>query len=205
MIGRISGILAVAVLILAPSVYTEGTHLQLGKKPDQLVILNVLAPEIVSSASDLLNTKRKSFVFSRGQVYVLHFWTFGCINCQHNQPAYAKWQKKYVEDPLMIIGIHTPETQDERDRQRVIEEIGKQSITYPVVLDNQTLNWTRWKQRWWPTVYLIDKRGHVRYYWRGELEWENAGGTRIMEEYIDQLLQEPGPESTGARDRAPVQ
>lgn len=63
-------------------------------------------------------------------------------------------------------------------------------ITYPILIDTQGANWRRWEQQFWPTVYLIDKKGHARYRWEGELEYEHAGGEAKMAERIEELLKE---------------
>lgn len=68
-----------------------------------------------------------------------------------------------------------------------VKEVG---ITYPILLDQAGENWNRWRQRYWPTAYLIDKRGHVRYAWEGELEWKGADGERKMARRVEMLLRE---------------
>ena len=90
----------------------------------------------------------------------------------------------------MIIGVHTPETPGERVTSNVARRVKELGITYPILLDNQGTNWNRWGQQFWPTVYLIDKLGHVRYRWEGELEFEHAGGEAKMARLIEDLLQE---------------
>ena len=72
----------------------------------------------------------------------------------------------------------------------VIRRVKQLGITYPILIDQNGANWNRWEQQFWPTVYLIDKHGHVRYRWAGELEYENAGGEAIMARLVDQLLRE---------------
>ncbi len=91
---------------------------------------------------------------------------------------------------MQIIGIHTPETKEERVTENVVRRVKALGIAYPVLLDQQSKNWARWSNQYWPTVYLIDKKGHVRYRWAGELEYENAGGEEIMASYIQRLLEE---------------
>jgi hypothetical protein len=86
--------------------------------------------------------------------------------------------------------VHTPETPEERKSANVTREIRRLGITYPVLLDPKGENWHRWGQRFWPTVYLIDKHGRVRYRWDGELEWQNAGGETKMARLADELLKE---------------
>jgi hypothetical protein len=86
--------------------------------------------------------------------------------------------------------VHTPETPGERKSANVTREIRRLGITYPVLLDPKGENWNRWGQRFWPTVYLIDKHGRVRYRWDGELEYERAGGEAKMGRLVYQLLKE---------------
>jgi hypothetical protein len=91
---------------------------------------------------------------------------------------------------VLILGIHTPETDGEREPANVTRFVKKNNITYPILLDTQGHNWKRWGQQFWPTVYLIDKRGKARYRWEGELEWQNAGGEKKMAAKIRELLAE---------------
>ena len=91
---------------------------------------------------------------------------------------------------MALIGVHTPETSWERSSTNVTREIHRLGITYPVLLDPRGVNWNRWGQHFWPTVYLIDKHGRVRYRWVGELEYEHAGGEATMARLVHQLLQE---------------
>lgn len=66
----------------------------------------------------------------------------------------------------------------------------KAGISYPILLDQKAANWARWGQQYWPTVYLVDKKGRVRFRWAGELEYDNAGGEQIMAANIQRLLEE---------------
>ena len=89
-----------------------------------------------------------------------------------------------------MIGVHTPETDAEKKAENVRERVKKLGITYPVLLDQRAENWGRWRQQIWPTVYLVDKRGNVRYRWVGELEWQKAGGEERMTKCLEYLLRE---------------
>lgn len=152
---------------------------------------NVRAPALVSEPFDWLNTDGAKLEFQRGQVYVVQFWTFGCINCLRNLPAYARWQKKFEGKNVTLIGVHTPETDAERQRENVVRRVEKLGITYPVLLDQQMTNWKRWQQQVWPTVYLVDKHGRARFRWTGELAWMGATGEEQMAACIEQLLRDP--------------
>ncbi len=126
----------------------------------------------------------------RGKVTVLHFWTFGCINCKHNLPIYGRWQKRFGERDVAIIGVHSPEFDNERVTRNVERSVRELGIEYPVLVDSGMRNWNRWRQQVWPAVYLIDKRGRLRYRWEGELNWGGLHGEQAIAELIEQLLAE---------------
>src|SRR4051812_15646860 len=72
----------------------------------------------------------------RGRVVVVHFWTFGCINCQHNYPVYKAWQEKYKDAKLTIIGVHSPEFKAETDIERVKAKAKANGLKFPIAIDN---------------------------------------------------------------------
>jgi thiol-disulfide isomerase/thioredoxin len=153
--------------------------------------LNEPAPELVGTS--WLNTpdgKPLTLASRRGKVTIVHFWTFGCINCKRNLPSYERWQRRYRKYDVEIIGVHTPETPGERSEATVAAQVKKLGITYPILIDSKSENWKRWRQEWWPTVYLIDKAGRVRYGWAGELDYKGASGEAKMIRLIDALRKE---------------
>ncbi len=124
----------------------------------------------------------------RGRVVVVHFYTFGCINCIRNLPHYNDWRERFDRDKLVIIGIHRPETPQEYDVAHVRRRAAEADLKYPSAVDNESRNWNAWANRIWPSVYLIDKRGFVRYWWYGELNWQGATGDQWMRSRIAELL-----------------
>jgi thiol-disulfide isomerase/thioredoxin len=124
-----------------------------------------------------------------GQVVVVHFWTFGCINCIHNYPVYKAWQEKYAGKAVTIIGVHTPEFAREADADRVRAKAQENGLKFPIVIDNNSRIWKKWDNQFWPTIYLIDKKGLVRYHWDGELHPEKAADKQFAAR-IDELLAE---------------
>ena len=90
----------------------------------------------------------------------------------------------------MIIGVHTPETETERQSGKVREKVKEAKFGFPVVIDNDKQTWNAWGNSMWPSLYLIDKRGQLRYWWYGELNWKDAGGQKIMAAKIEELLSE---------------
>jgi peroxiredoxin len=153
------------------------------------------APELEERpASEWINSKPLKLSELHGQVVVLHFWTFGCINCQHNFPSLKAWQKAFAKKGVTIIGVHTPELPREKNIQNVRRAVEKNGLTYPIVFDKDARTWKSWDNRMWPTTYLIDKNGYVRHRWDGELNWKKTKGAALMRSKIEQLLAEPNPE-----------
>ena len=119
---------------------------------------------------------------------VVHFWTNGCINCIHNYPHYRAWQDKYKDEKnLLIIGVHTPEFDAEKNVDRIKERMAKNKLTFAVAVDNDKATWKAWGNRYWPCVYLVDKTGAVRSRWEGELGSE---GYKKVSRQIEELLAE---------------
>jgi hypothetical protein len=137
-----------------------------------------------------INTQPLTPAGTRGKVVAFHFWAFGCINCIHNLPHYNAWHEQMGQRGLLVWGMHTPETAAEHDLSALEKKVRQYQIAYPVSADHENQNWNAWANYLWPSVYLVDKRGNVRYWWYGELNWQGAEGEKIMRERIEQLLSE---------------
>jgi thiol-disulfide isomerase/thioredoxin len=120
----------------------------------------------------------------RGKVVIVEMWTFGCINCQNVMPALKEWHARYNDQGLVIIGNHYPEFSYEENVDNLKEAIARFDIQYPVAQDNDGATWRAYKNHYWPTLYLIDKQGHIRYVHIGE------GRYAETEEHIKVLLEE---------------
>lgn len=125
-----------------------------------------------------------------GKVIVVHFYAFGCINCKHTLPYYNQWVKDFPADQFQIIGIHRPETKKERNLEKVKARASEYHMEYPIAVDNQSLNWNTWANNIWPSMYLVDKNGFVRYWWYGELNYQGAPSEKWMRDKINELLKE---------------
>ena len=165
-----------------------------------------IPPELVGKS--WINTpggKPMSLASRRGEVTIVQFWTFGCSNCRANLPAYERLQKQFEPCGVEIIGIHTPEFDHERKPENVARMVKELGITHPVLLDPQSENWRRWGQQYWPTVYVLDRAGRVRFKWEGELNYQGAGGEKKAAAVIENLLREPKPASAQAESTAAFQ
>lgn len=123
----------------------------------------------------------------RGQVVLLDMWTFDCINCQHVIPSLRTWYDTYRQQGLVVIGNHFPEFGYEADLGNLKAAIQRLDVRYPVAQDNGGQTWNAYHTQYWPTLYLIDKRGHLRYEQIGE------GAYAATEDAIKALLAESYP------------
>lgn len=120
----------------------------------------------------------------RGRVVLLEMWTFGCINCRNVMPSLKEWHTKYKDEGLVIIGNHYPEFSYEEDLENLKNAIARYEIEYAVAQDNDGVTWRAYQNRYWPTLYLIDRQGHIRYVHIGEGRYQET------EENIKALLAE---------------
>jgi peroxiredoxin len=138
-----------------------------------------------------LNASPLTMAQFEGKVVVVHFYTYGCINCVRNLPHYNDWHRRYAPRGVQVIGIHRPESPGESKIESVKKKAEDAAIQYPVAIDNQAANWNAWGTGVWPSVYLVDKQGFVRYWWYGELNWQGTPGEAWMRDRIEALLREP--------------
>ena len=168
--------LAVAAVLLGFG-FVPGADLKANPEDEKT---QIRAPEF-TGVTDWLNSKPFKLADQHGKVVVVHFWTNGCINCIHNYPQYRRWLDKYKENKdLVIVGIHTPEFDAEKDVARIKDRLNKNKLTFAVAVDNDGANWKAWGNRYWPCIYLVDKAGIVRHRWEGELG--DAGYKTVTEE-----------------------
>ena len=146
------------------------------------VVYATRAPEIVSPA--WLNSEPLKAEHLRGKVVMVEFWTFGCWNCRNIEPYVKGWHEKYPKQGLVVIAVHSPEFKYEYDVEKVKNYIQEHRIPYAVPIDNEFRNWRQYRNRYWPTLYLIDKQGVIQYTKIGE------GGYEETEQTIRRLLAE---------------
>lgn len=134
-----------------------------------------------------LNTGGKALSLAglQGKVVAVEMWTGDCINCINTLPYVKQWDAKYRAKGLVIVGVHTPEFAYEHSQQFVQESIARRGLTYPVVMDNDYKIWDAYGNIYWPTLYLIDKKGYIRYTHIGEGDYD------VTDRTIAQLLAEP--------------
>jgi cytochrome c biogenesis protein CcdA/thiol-disulfide isomerase/thioredoxin len=149
------------------------------------------APEF-AGVTGWFNSPPLSMRGLRGKVVLVDFWTYTCINCLRTLPYLRAWDDRYRDRGLVIVGVHTPEFEFEKDPGNVRDAIARSRLRYPVAQDNDYATWNAWSNLYWPAKYLIDADGQVRYTHFGE------GAYKVTEHAIRSLLEEAGARRLGA-------
>src|SRR5918996_1908472 len=131
-----------------------------------------------------INTEPINFSDLKGKVVLVDFWTYSCINCIRTIPYLVDWNEKYADRGLVIVGIHAPEFEFEKNIKNVKAAVERFGIKYPVIQDNDKGTWNAYQNQYWPRKYIVDNEGYIRYDHIGE------GGYSETEKVIQSLLQE---------------
>lgn len=132
-----------------------------------------------------INSEPIKLASLRGKPVLLEFWTFECINCRNVLPYLRSWYDEFADKGLAFVSMHTPEFDAEKKLENVKQAVKDLQIKYPVAQDNDFETWNKYHVRGWPTLYLIDKKGHIRYTQLGEGNYEQTKAA------IQVLLAEP--------------
>ena len=141
------------------------------------------APEFKGITS-YINTNQTKLSDLKGKVVLVDFWTYSCINCIRTLPYLVDWNQKYSDKGLVIVGVHSPEFEFEKNIDNVKQAVARFGIKYPVLLDNDHETWNAFQNSYWPRKYLVDSDGFIRYDHIGE------GGYAETENAIKSLLAE---------------
>jgi thiol-disulfide isomerase/thioredoxin len=144
----------------------------------------------LDGATGWLNSPPLGAADLRGKVVLVDFWTYTCINWLRTLPYVRAWAGRYAPQGLVVIGVHTPEFEFEHDAGNVRRAVEDMRLSYPVAIDNDYAVWGAFDNHYWPALYFVDARGHIRHHQFGEGEYEQS------EMIIQQLLSEAGSGGT---------
>jgi len=136
--------------------------------------------------NEWLNSPPLSPADLRGKVVLVDIWTYSCINWLRHFPYVRAWGEKYKDRGLVVIGVHSPEFEFEKDLDNVRRAVKSMGLTHPIVLDSDHAIWRSFGNEAWPALYFVDAQGHIRQHQYGEGHYEEA------EHILQQLLAEAG-------------
>jgi thiol-disulfide isomerase/thioredoxin len=172
-----------------------------GKSSETVVEDNGAVPQAVSTAACLpiegvlpsfdgastwLNSPPLTPAGLRGQVVLVDFWTYTCINWLRTLPYIRAWAEKYRDHGVVAIGVHTPEFPFEQDLKNVRRAATDMRVAYPIAVDSDYAVWSAFNNHYWPALYIVDAQGQIRHHHFGEGAYDQA------ETVIQHLLAEAG-------------
>jgi thiol-disulfide isomerase/thioredoxin len=187
-----AGIVAAACLV------SVGLALRLGSSAEQVQRLvgapvpRVVPTEDASPAPELegitawINSPPLTMESLRGKVVLIDFWTYTCVNCRRTFPFLRRLHDVYKDDGLVVIGVHSPEFDFEKQHANVARAVRDLRVTWPVAEDPEMATWQAYGNEYWPADYLVDRQGRLRLYHFGE------GGEGHIEDGVRRLLDEGG-------------
>jgi thiol-disulfide isomerase/thioredoxin len=131
------------------------------------------APEFTGLAG-WLNSPPLTVSGLKGQVVLIDFWTYSCVNCVRTLPHLQALQAKYGAKGLTIIGMHSPEFEFEMSQANVAAAVKRLNVTWPVALDSHMATWNAYSNQYWPAEYLLDQQGRVAYFHAGEGDYDKT-------------------------------
>jgi thiol-disulfide isomerase/thioredoxin len=146
----------------------------------------------LDSATGWINSPPLTATSLHGKVVLIDFWTYSCINWMRTLPYRRAWAEKYRSQGLVVIGVHSPEFEFEKDPDNVYRATKELRVDYPVAIDSGHAIWRAFRNSYWPALYLIDAQGKIRHHQFGE------GGYEQTEKVIQELLAETGRPGIGA-------
>lgn len=181
LIGIIVGIVVVGALSYATGL-TKLVLSSFGSSKEYQTSESTTAAEL--APGEWINSEPLKLKDLRGQVVLIEFWTFGCINCRNSLPFVESWHARYREQGLIVIGVHSPEFEEEKNVASLRGQVASLGIRYPVVTDNDYQTWKAYNVEAWPTIFLLDKQGRIRWMRVGEGKYDET------ERQIQKLLAE---------------
>jgi thiol-disulfide isomerase/thioredoxin len=139
------------------------------------------APEL-KEGNIWINTAPLTLASLHGKVVLIDFWAFDCPYCAEALPHVKEWHQKYAKDGLVVIGIHVPRIDYEKEVPKIREAVVKKGIEYPVVVDNNYAIWSDYLCNVWPSHFVVDQNGVIQLSHSGTERYEDT------EKIIQKLL-----------------
>jgi thiol-disulfide isomerase/thioredoxin len=188
-------LVAVAVAAVIAARHTNPSQLAGQVDPNHLPV-GPTAPAV--TAKGWVNSAPLNQAELAGKVVVYDFWTYSCVNCVRTIPYVRAWYERYRADGLVVIGVHSPEFDFEKNHGNVTRAVKELDVTWPVAFDDNMATWNAFQNQYWPADYIADRSSHLRYNHFGEGDYDQT------ESIIRALLGLPASAPRASRSGTPT-
>ena len=179
---------ALAVLVLRqPAELSGGSPGVAAANPGLIAAASRPAAADFTGIDGWLNSRPLRLGGLRGRVVLIDFWTYSCINCLRTFPHLQALDSRYASSGLVIVGVHSPEFDFEKDPGNVAAAVKREKVTWPVALDSEMATWNAWQNNAWPAEYLVDPQGRVAFAHLGAGDYDHTAAA------VASLLAAPAP------------
>jgi thiol-disulfide isomerase/thioredoxin len=145
----------------------------------------------LDGATAWLNSEPLTPAGLRGQVVLVEFCTYSCVNWLRTLPYVQAWSDRYRDHGLVVIGAHSPEFGFEHDVEKVQTALRSMGVDFPIAVDSDFAVWRAFDNAYWPALYFADAEGRIRHHHFGEEDYERS------ERVIQQLIADAGRDGFG--------
>jgi thiol-disulfide isomerase/thioredoxin len=115
----------------------------------------------------------------RGKVVLVNFWATWCEPCMAEMPSLQRLRSRFEGRPVEVLTVNYGE-----GKPRILDFIGKQNISLPVLLDPEKEAANAWRAGGLPMTFVVDTRGRVRHYAFGERDWSDDETVKLVESLL---------------------
>jgi thiol-disulfide isomerase/thioredoxin len=156
-------------------------QVEVPQAPRSLALQPYTGPQNLPLQLEDMAANRVALEDYRGQVVLVNFWASWCPPCVHEMPSMARLKTALQGQPFDILAVNLAE-----EKRAIKNFLMQHPLNFPVLLDPTGTTVDRWRVFAYPSSYLLDKQGQIRYALFGATDWNQADHRLI----IDALLRE---------------
>ena len=117
----------------------------------------------------------------RGRVTLVNFWATWCPPCVEEVPSLNRLQQSYRNEPFALVSVDFRETE-----QQVRAFMDRIPVAFPILLDHDGLTSLAWKVFSFPSSFLLDKAGRLRYSVNRAIDWDEPQVRSLVQQLLDE-------------------
>ena len=117
-----------------------------------------------------------------GRVVLVNFWATWCRPCVDEIPSLHRLAARFEDAAFAIVTVNVGE-----DHERVSRFLKQVPVELPLLMDYDAGISKDWMIYVYPSSYLVDHQGNIRYAYLGALEWDSTENIEIIQSLLNRL------------------